>query len=167
MPALVDPEEIAAEEREGLIEVREAQDDEEVHRARRATTPGIANASRIASMLSGASLRRGLPARFSGGSDSASPSTTHTRLTTLSPAATKHGTAPWRPSIAMRESPPPSPGPEDEAEAEGHPDEAHALRALLGLRDVGDVRAGRAEVRRRDAAEDARREEPQDAAAPA
>src|ERR1019366_5588995 len=100
-------------------------------------TPGSAKASRIACTLRGASLRRGVVARFSGGRDSATPKATQARLTTLRHAATRHGTSG---DGYLRERAA-DPRAEDEPETEGHADEPHALRAILGLRDVGDVRA--------------------------
>ena len=51
-------------------------------------------------------------------------------------------------------------GAEDEAEAEDGADEAEARRALLGGRDVGDVRGGGREARAGDAGDDAPDEEP-------
>ena len=129
-------------------------------------TPGRAKAARIASRLSGASLRRGRLARLSGGSDSATPKYTQARLIRLRPAATRQGTAPWRPAMGIFGQRAADPGAQDEAQPEGHADEPHAFGALLGAGDVGDVRAGGAEVRGGDAAEDARREEPRDAAPP-
>ena len=51
-------------------------------------------------------------------------------------------------------------GTDREAESEGDPDEGHALAALLGGRDVGDVRLGRGDGAAEASGQDPRDEEP-------
>jgi hypothetical protein len=163
--ALVDVEKVAAEEGEGLVEVGERQHHEKIDGDRERDArqrEGVADGrdverSELAARDGGAALERQRLGDAQG--DPGEVDEAQARRDEAGDRAVAAGDLDAREDAADA-------GAGDEAEAEGHADEAHALGAVLGRGDVGDVGAGGAEVGGGDAAEDASREEKRDARAP-